>query len=86
LKEEINQISSSIHLYKLPKSGEWKDDDIPKPVGRYFIDLDDTRIADIPLYYDGKALINPHNDGLWTSFKNMLTKLFFIAKEHGGSW
>jgi serine-type D-Ala-D-Ala carboxypeptidase (penicillin-binding protein 5/6) len=86
LKEEMNQISSSIHLYKLPKSGEWKDDDIPKPVGRYFIDLDGTRIADIPLYYDGKALINPHKDGLWTSFKNMLTKLFFIAKEHGGSW
>jgi serine-type D-Ala-D-Ala carboxypeptidase (penicillin-binding protein 5/6) len=87
LKEEINQISSSIHLYKLPKSGEWKDDDdIPKPVGKYFIDLDGTRIADIPLYYDGKALINPHKDGLWTSFKNMLTKLFFIAKEHGGSW
>jgi serine-type D-Ala-D-Ala carboxypeptidase (penicillin-binding protein 5/6) len=86
MKEEIKQISSSIHLYKLPKSGEWKDKDIPKPVGRYFIDLNGLRIADLPLYYDGKALIKPHKDGIWTSFKAMLNRMFFAAREHNGSW
>ncbi|OOE10524.1 D-alanyl-D-alanine carboxypeptidase family protein [Fictibacillus arsenicus] len=86
MKEEIKQISSSIHLYKLPKSGEWKDEDIPKPVGRYFIDLNGLRIADLPLYYDGKALIKPHKEGIWTTFKDMLNQLFFAAREHNGSW
>lgn len=86
MKEEIKQISSSIHLYKLPKSGEWEEEDIPKPVGRYFIDLNGLRIADLPLYYDGKALIKPHKDGIWTTFKDMLNQLFFAAREHNGSW
>jgi serine-type D-Ala-D-Ala carboxypeptidase (penicillin-binding protein 5/6) len=86
MQEEIKQISSSIHLYKLPKSGEWKEEDIPKPVGRYFIDLNGLRIADLPLYYDGKALIKPHKDGIWTTFKDMLNQLFFAAREHNGSW
>jgi serine-type D-Ala-D-Ala carboxypeptidase (penicillin-binding protein 5/6) len=86
MKEEIEQISSSIHLYKLPKSGKWENEDIPKPVGRYFIDLNGLRIADLPLYFDGKALIKPHKDGIWTTFRNMLDQLFFAAREHGGSW
>ncbi|MBY6035643.1 D-alanyl-D-alanine carboxypeptidase [Fictibacillus nanhaiensis] len=86
MKEEISQISSSIHLYKLPKSGKWEDGKVPKPVGRYFIELDGSRIADLPLYYDGKALIKPDEEGLWTSFKNMLNRLFFVAKEHDRLW
>lgn len=86
LKEEIKQISSSIDLYKLPKSGKWEEEKVPKPVGRYFIDLKDTRIADLPLYYDGKTLIKPDQDSLWSSFKNMLNKLFFVAKEQNRLW
>jgi D-alanyl-D-alanine carboxypeptidase len=86
MKEEISKISSSIHLYKLPKSGKWKENEVPKPVGRYFIDLEDMRIADLPLYYDGKALIKPDEDGLWTSFKKMLNQLFFVAKEQERLW
>lgn len=86
LKEEIKEISSSIDLYKLPKSGKWEDEKVPKPVGRYFIDLKDTRIADLPLYYDGKTLIKPAQESLWKSFKNMLNKLFFVAKEETRLW
>ncbi|ANC77730.1 D-alanyl-D-alanine carboxypeptidase [Fictibacillus phosphorivorans] len=85
-KEEVGQISSSIQLYELPKSGKWEKEKVPKPVGRYFVDLKETRIADLPLYYDGKALIKPDQGGLWSSFKSIFNRLFFVAKEDNRLW
>ncbi|MDR7072594.1 D-alanyl-D-alanine carboxypeptidase family protein [Fictibacillus barbaricus] len=85
-KEEVSHISSSIELIKLPKSGEWKKEEVPIPVGRYLVDLNGQRIADLPLYYEGKTLIKSGKGGIWTTFKNMLSQLFFIAKERDRLW
>jgi D-alanyl-D-alanine carboxypeptidase len=86
LKEEVNHISSSIQLIKMPKSGKWKDEEIPIPVGSYTVELNGERIADLPLYYDGKKLIKREDNGIWATFKNMFDQLFFIAKDSNRLW
>jgi serine-type D-Ala-D-Ala carboxypeptidase (penicillin-binding protein 5/6) len=85
-KEEVAEISSSIHLYKLPNSSKQGEGDIPKPIGRYYIDLEEARIADLPLYYEGKALIKNRSDNIWETFKEMLSQLFFASGKQAVLW
>ncbi|MFC7371195.1 serine hydrolase [Fictibacillus iocasae] len=81
LKESEKQdISSTINVYRYPKDGKWKNGEAPKPIGRLFIELAGVEIGNLPLYYEGEALIK-EDIGVWKSLRQMFSQFFFVKAE-----
>lgn len=74
-KEERDQLTSSLFLYKPPKRDEWKSG-APEPVGRLQIQLDDEIISSVPLFFDG----NPLNEQTDNIFQKIKLLFFFNLK------
>jgi D-alanyl-D-alanine carboxypeptidase len=81
-ESEKQDVISKMNVYRYPKDGKWKGGEAPKPVGRLFIELAGVEIGNLPLYYEGKAPIKD-DLGVWGTFKNIFSQLFFVHAEGG---
>lgn len=76
-EDELDQLTSSVTLYKPPQEDEWADGRVPVPVGKLHININDTDILDIPLFFEGDP--SQSEQTLWQKMRAIL--LNFIGVE-----
>lgn len=76
LSTEKKDVRTSVTLYKPPKSGKWKEGEVPKPIGKMKVMLGGDQLANLPLYYEGKGLVKEDRKNFWSVFKEVVSSIF----------
>jgi serine-type D-Ala-D-Ala carboxypeptidase (penicillin-binding protein 5/6) len=79
-EQEMEQVRSSLTLYNPPKGDEWRENGMPRPVGKMFFQLEDQTIGEVSLFYEGDPEVKKKK-GFWGFFKDLFLILNGVSND-----